>query len=220
MAVLQVSGLQKSFAARPVLRGVSLCLEKGERVALLGPSGCGKTTLLHCVGGIDQADAGEMALCGKPVTGCSSDDMASFRRVHLGMVFQFFHLLPALSAWENVELPLRLLGVGTPERKERVSLMLNRVGLAERAFALPGQMSGGEMQRVAIARALIHKPALILADEPTGNLDSATGEAVLELLREVTQEGGASLLMVTHSADAAEICHRVLKMKDGCLEDA
>ncbi len=220
MPLLEVSSLTKTHADRPILRGVSLSLEPGERVALLGPSGCGKTTLLNCIGGIDRADAGQILLSGRELGQMSSDELALVRRSMLGSVFQFFHLLPTMSAAENIELPLKLTGVAKGDRAARVAALLERVGIAHRATALPGEMSGGEMQRVAIARAVIHRPALILADEPTGNLDSATGAQVLDLLREVSEEQGAALLMVTHSDEAARACHRVLRMRDGVIDHA
>jgi len=219
-AVLQVSSLTKSYAERPILRGVSFQLRPGERAALLGPSGSGKTTLLNCIGGVDRADSGQVILAGSGLHGLDSDALARVRRTHIGTVFQFFHLLPTLTAAENVELPLQLLGVGTVERESRVRALLERVGVAHRASALPSELSGGEMQRVAIARAVIHRPALLLADEPTGNLDSTTGTQVLDLLAEVVRETNAALLMVTHSEEAAKRCERVLRMRDGELIEA
>lgn len=219
-AVLQVASLTKSYAERPILRGVSFQMAARERAALLGPSGSGKTTLLNCIGGVDRADSGEVIVAGSGLHGLNSDGLAQVRRTHIGTVFQFFHLLPTLTAAENVELPLQLLGVGTAERESRVRSLLERVGVAHRAGALPSELSGGEMQRVAIARAVIHRPALLLADEPTGNLDSATGAQVLDLLAEVVRETNAALLMVTHSEDAAKRCERVLRMRDGELIEA
>ncbi len=218
--VLQVASLTKSYAERPILRGVSFQLVAGERAALLGPSGSGKTTLLNCIGGVDRADSGEVIVSGVALHGLDSDGLAQVRRRHLGTVFQFFHLLPTLTAAENVELPLQLLGVGTAEREARVKSLLERVGVAHRAGALPSELSGGEMQRVAIARAVIHRPALLLADEPTGNLDSTTGAQVLDLLAEVVRETNAALLMVTHSEEAAKRCERVLRMRDGELVES
>lgn len=215
MPVLQVDSLVKTYAERPILRGVSFKLEQGERVALLGPSGSGKTTVLNCAGGVDQADSGSIMIAGLALERMSADELAQLRRRHIGTVFQFYHLLPTLSAAENIELPLQLLGVGTRERQARVNELLERVGIAHRAAALPGQMSGGEMQRVAIARAVVHRPALILADEPTGSLDSATGTQVLDLLAEVVEETQAALLLVTHSGEAVKHCQRVLRMQDG-----
>lgn len=215
MPVLAVESLTKAYAERPILRGVSFKLEQGERVALLGPSGSGKTTVLNCVGGVDRADSGGVTIAGSVLSDSSADGLAQLRRRHIGTVFQFYHLLPTLSAAENIELPLQLLGVPMSERESRVRELLERVGISHRAAALPGQLSGGEMQRVAIARAVVHRPSLILADEPTGSLDSATGEQVLKLLAEIVTETKAALLLVTHSTEAVKHCERVLRMQDG-----
>jgi len=215
MPVLEVQSLTKSYAERTILRGVSFNLSQGERVALLGPSGSGKTTVLNCVGGVDRADHGSVTIAGRVLSDLSADGLALLRRTHIGTVFQFYHLLPTLSAAENIELPLQLLGVATSERETRVRQLLQRVGIAHRAAALPGQLSGGEMQRVAIARAVVHRPTLILADEPTGSLDTATGAQVLDLLAEIVQETQAALLLVTHSPEAVKHCQRVLRMQDG-----
>jgi ABC-type lipoprotein export system ATPase subunit len=218
--VLAVSGAFKSYGDRPILRNVSFTMHAGERVALLGPSGSGKTTLLNCIGGVDRPDSGEVLVAGCKLHALVTDGLAEVRRKHLGMVFQFFHLLPTLTAAENVELPLQLLGIPTNERETRVRSLLERVGLTQRAAALPSELSGGEMQRVAIARAIVHKPALLLADEPTGNLDSQTGVAILDLLEDVVRETGAAMLMVTHSKEAAARCQRVVHMKDGALTES
>lgn len=218
--VLQVSALSKSYADRPILRGVSFELAACERAALLGPSGSGKTTLLNCIGGVDRADTGEVIVAGEKLPTLDADGLARVRRTHIGTVFQFFHLLPTLTAAENIELPLQLIGVPAMERESRVRALLERVGVTHRAAALPGDLSGGEMQRVAIARAIVHRPALLLADEPTGNLDSHTGAQVLDLLAEVVAETRAALLMVTHSEEAAKRCQRVLHMRDGELIEA
>jgi len=215
--MLEVRNATKHYAERPILRGVSLTVAKGERVALLGPSGCGKTTLLNCIGGVDRVNGGELLLDGQNMGTLDSDGLSLLRRASIGSVFQFFHLLPTMTAFENVELPLQLNAVPKAERQQRVQALLERVGIAHRAHALPAQMSGGEMQRVAIARAVVHRPDLILADEPTGNLDSTTGTQVLNLLREISEENDAAVLMVTHSEEAAGTCHRVLRMLDGQL---
>ena len=217
-AVLRVEAVTKSYQARRVLNAVSFTLAAGERVALVGPSGCGKTTLLNCLGGVDRVDGGSIRLFDAALEKMGSDELAAWRRKRIGTVFQFFHLLPTLSVAENVELPLQLLNVPARERRERVEGLLARVKIAHRAAALPGQLSGGEMQRVAIARALAHRPGLLLADEPTGNLDSANGENILDLLKELSTESGTALLMVTHSTEAARICHRILHMRDGVIE--
>jgi putative ABC transport system ATP-binding protein len=215
LPVLAVAGVSKNYGARRVLDDVSFVVGAGERVALTGPSGSGKTTLLNCLGGVDRPDAGTITVGGTPVHALNSVALARLRRVQIGTIFQFFHLLPTLSAAENIELPLQLLAVPLADRTERVAAALARVGLAARAEALPGQLSGGEQQRVAIARALVHRPGLILADEPTGNLDSANGANILALLRELSDETGTALVLVTHSEDAAAICHRRIHLRDG-----
>ena len=208
--VLLVNAVSKSYGERAVLHEATFSVAAGERVALTGPSGSGKTTLLNCLGGVDRPDAGTITLLGRRIDELSSDGLARLRREQVGTVFQFFHLLPTLTAAENIELPLQLA-----ERSARIAAALARVGLGARADALPAQLSGGEQQRIAIARALIHRPALILADEPTGNLDSANGENILQLLRELTDETQTALVLVTHSAEAAAICHRQIHLRDG-----
>lgn len=218
--VLEVQSVAKQYSGRPILNGVSFQLAAGERAALLGPSGSGKTTLLNCIGGVDRGDDGDVVIAGFNLRSLDANGLARLRRERIGMVFQFFHLLPTLTAAENVELPLQLLGIATAEREARVRSLLERVGVQHRANALPAELSGGEMQRIAIARAIVHRPALLLADEPTGNLDSHTGAQVLELLAEVVRETQAALLMVTHSEEAARCCDRVLRMLDGRLIEA
>ena len=218
-SALEVLRVTKSYADSTILHEVSFELGKGERVALLGPSGSGKTTLLNCIGGVDKPDAGRVVVAGQELTSLDSDGLAQLRRRSIGTVFQFFHLLTTLTAAENVELPLQLLGVATAEREQRVNELLERVGVTHRANARPAELSGGEMQRVAIARAVVHRPALILADEPTGNLDSATGAVVLDLLASIVEESDAGMLMVTHSEEAARRCTRILRMKDGAFLD-
>jgi ABC-type lipoprotein export system ATPase subunit len=214
-AVLAVSSLVKTYGARRVLDDVSFSVGPSERVALTGPSGSGKTTLLNCLGGVDRPDSGAILLLGKNIATLPSDGLARLRRERVGTIFQFFHLLPTLTAAENIELPLQLLGVPPRERLGRVRALLDRVGLAARAEALPSQLSGGEQQRIAIARALVHRPGLILADEPTGNLDSVNGANILALLRELTDETHTALVLVTHSEEAAAICHRAVHLRDG-----
>jgi len=213
--VLRAVQVSKAYGSRPVLRDVSFDLHAGERLALTGPSGSGKTTLLNCLGGVDRPGSGSIRLHGMALEQLSSDDLARVRRHRVGTVFQFFHLLPTLTAFENIEFPLQLIGVPFEQRRARVQSLLDRVSLAARAQALPAQLSGGEMQRVAIARALVHKPDLILADEPTGNLDSVNGGVVLSLLRDLTEEMGTALVLVTHSLEATRICHRTIHLRDG-----
>lgn len=216
-ALLEVSSVHKAYDGREVLRGVTLTLQAGERLALMGPSGSGKTTLLNCLGGIDRADSGKVLLDGTDLGSLTVDGLAAVRRSRVGSIFQFFHLLPTLTAAENVEFPLQLAGMPAVRRKERVNALLERTGIAHRAAALPSQLSGGEMQRVAISRALINRPALLLADEPTGNLDSASGAAVLDLLEELSDEFNTSLVLVTHSTEATRICHRTIHLKAGVI---
>ncbi len=219
VAVVVVRQVEKSYEGRTVLRGISLTVRRGERVALMGPSGSGKTTLLNCLGGVDRPDHGSIRIGGDTLETLDSAGLARVRRTRVGTVFQFFHLLPTLSAFENVELPLQLNGVPPREREARVRELLARVRVDHRSSARPAQLSGGEQQRVAIARALVHRPAVLLADEPTGNLDSANGMNVLALLRELSDETGTALVLVTHSAEATAICHRTLTLRDGVIAE-
>jgi len=213
--MLTASNLTKSYADRAVLRGVSLTVHAGERLALTGASGSGKSTLLNCLGGVDRPDSGSIRFKNIALETLAADGLTEVRRRDIGTIFQFFHLLPTLTAAENVELPLQLNGIPAAERIERVRSLLERVGVSNRAAAFPNQLSGGEMQRVAIARALAHKPAVLLADEPTGNLDSRNGAIILDLLRELSEETGTALVLVTHSGAAAQICHREIHLRDG-----
>ena len=196
---------------------VDLVLEAGEFLALVGPSGSGKSTLLHLAGGLDQPDSGKVLLNDRDLSAMSAGERAKLRRREIGFVFQFFHLIPTLTVAENVELPLTLDGV-KPE-KGRVDTIIEQVGLGGRSDHLPGELSGGEMQRAAIARALVARPRVILADEPTGNLDSTTGKAVLDVLSAQVEDAGAALLMVTHDTGAAARAQRVLHLKDGHLTE-
>ena len=214
-AVLIAQNIMKAYGERPVLRGVSLEVRAGERLALTGASGSGKSTLLNCLGGVDRPDSGSIRFKNISLETLDADGLTEVRRRDIGTIFQFFHLLPTLTAAENIELPLQINGVAPAERAERVRSLLERVGVARRAEAFPGQLSGGEMQRVAIARALAHKPSVLLADEPTGNLDSRNGAIILELLRELSDETGTALVLVTHSGAAAQICHREIHLRDG-----
>ena len=206
---LQVQGLVRRYGDTPVFAGVDLVLAAGEFVALLGESGVGKSTLLNCIAGLDAADAGQIVVAGTPVGGLAEPDRARLRREHLGFVFQAFHLLPHLSVAENVALPLLLLG--RPD-DARVQALLTAVGLGGLGGRSPAQLSGGQLQRVALARALVHKPALILADEPTGNLDPTTAERMLDVLVAQVRSEGAACLLVTHSAAAAARADRVLRL--------
>jgi ABC-type lipoprotein export system ATPase subunit len=215
--MVQVTHLSKSYQLRPVLQDLSFSIETGQRIALVGPSGCGKTTLLNCLGGIDRGERGSIEIQGFKLEELSSEELTKMRREHIGTIFQFFHLLPTLTVFENVEFPLQLLGIAEATRTKRVMELLERVSLLHQAKALPTQLSGGEMQRVAIARAIVHRPSLVLADEPTGNLDSVNGGKVLDLLAELSNENHITLLMVTHSHEAARICDRIFEMCDGVI---
>lgn len=194
------------------LRGVSLRIPRGELVAVVGPSGCGKSTLLNVLAAVDRADEGEVRVSGHDLVRSAERDLVLLRRRSIGVVFQAFHLMPNLSATENVALPLALDGRREPER---VAELLERVGLAHRAHHHPSELSGGEQQRVAVARALVHRPELVVADEPTGNLDSKSGAEVLELLVGLRREEGATLVMATHDLAAAERADRVVHLVDG-----
>lgn len=206
-------------AEREVLAGVSLTLHAGERVALLGDSGVGKSTLLNLIAGLETADAGQIRVCGQALHELDEAQAARLRAREIGFVFQAFHLLPHLSLWQNVALPLLLAGCSATQARAAALARLGQVGLADRAQDRPGMLSGGEQQRVALARALVHRPRLILADEPTGNLDPSTGAGVLKLFEAAVREQGAALLMVTHSEQAAAIAERRLRLSpDGLAE--
>ena len=215
--MLQASGLTKTFAGQPLFAGVNLRVQAGEVVAVLGESGMGKSTLLNALAGLEPLDAGRVVVGTTDVTALAEADCAHWRRTQLGFVFQAFHVLPHLSVEQNVGLPLLLLGQPAPER---VQAMLAAVGLGGLGPRLPQTLSGGQLQRVAIARALVHRPELILADEPTGNLDPRTAAQVMELLQAQTREQGAALVLVTHSQAAASQADRLLRLTpDGMVED-
>ena len=214
---LKLTAITKSFGEVSVLRGVDLELRSGERVALMGPSGSGKSTLLNCICGIEQVDSGEVRMAGRALGSLKAGELDGLRRESIGYVFQSFHLLPTLSAFENVEFPAQLVGMDKEERIDRVERLLESVGLADRATHLPDALSGGERQRIALARALVHRPALVLADEPTGSLDTENGDQVLKLLKALSIEHGVALLLVTHDHASTRICDRVISMRDGSL---
>ncbi|HET7264806.1 MAG TPA: ABC transporter ATP-binding protein [bacterium] len=198
------------------LRGVSLSVERGRMVSIVGPSGCGKSTLLHLLGGVDVPTEGAVTLLGQDTRALPDARLAKLRLAHVGFVFQRFFLLPMLTAEENVTLPMLEAGVPASARRARAAALLERVGLAGRAGHRPGQLSGGEMQRVAIARALANRPALLLADEPTGELDDATGREIIRLLRDATRDGCA-VVVVTHNAELASLADRQLRMRNGTV---
>ncbi|MCU0293464.1 MAG: ABC transporter ATP-binding protein [Thermoanaerobaculaceae bacterium] len=211
-----VRRLGQGAAAREVLRGIDLVIETGEFAALVGPSGSGKSTLLYLLGGLDRPDAGGVRIGGVDISGVDDDELATLRNRLIGFVYQFHFLLPEFSAVENVLMPLWARGGGT-SREDRAwgAELLGRVGLADKVGKLPKQLSGGEQQRVAVARALVNRPRLLLADEPTGNLDSANAQAVYELFRELNRTLGQTILVVTHDQDWAARSDRVLRLLDG-----
>ncbi len=215
--MLQVRGLAKSYSATPLLQSIDLDVAAGEWVAIVGESGSGKSTLLNIVAGLDRPDRGEVLLDSRALDFSDDDSTALWRRRNVGFVFQAFHLLPYLSVAENVALPLALLGVGAAERERRASALLASVGLGGFGARRPASLSGGEMQRAAIARALVHQPRLVLADEPTGNLDEANARAVLDCLGEAVRGAKAATLMVTHSPVAAARADRVARLAAGRL---
>ena len=201
----------------PVLKHVDFHMEKGEYVAIMGPSGSGKTTLMNIVGCLDQATSGQGILDGQDISKCTDNEMSDLRLHKIGFVFQNFQLLPKQTALENVELPLTYAGIPKKERKERALAALKRVGLEERVDFQPNQLSGGQKQRVAIARAMVNNPRILLADEPTGALDSASGEQVMELFQRLNDEG-VSILMITHDSEIAGYAQRKVVIRDGILK--
>ncbi len=215
--MLAVEGLVKRFGARSVLDGLSLHVAAGEYVAIVGESGSGKSTLLNLIAGLDRPDAGRVAVAGTDLAAMNDEQRTLTRRSKLGFVFQSFHILPHLTVEQNVELPLVLLGVARDLRVERVAELLTAVGLGDRGASMPRELSGGELQRIALARALVHRPALILADEPTGNLDPDTAQTVLQLVAREIRARGACGVLVTHSASAAQSADRILVLDHGKL---
>jgi ABC-type lipoprotein export system ATPase subunit len=218
-SLLQAIALRKSFGGVEAVREASLTVRPGQFVAVMGRSGSGKTTLLHLLAGLERPTAGQILFRDQEVGGLDEDGLALWRRNNVGMVFQAFHLVPTLSAMENVAFPLYPLKLTATERRERAAASLALVGLSNRANHRPSHLSGGEQQRVAIARALVNRPALILGDEPTGNLDSATGNELMALLARLRAETGVALLMVTHDDKVAAAADRVLQMVDGRLSN-
>ena len=218
--MLTIDGLSKRFATRAILDGVCLTLGQGEYVAISGESGSGKSTLLNLIAGLDVADAGSVKIGGEALEGLDEDARTRLRRARIGFVFQAFHILPHLTLAQNVELPLVLLGVGPAERTARTHKLIADVGLRGRESSMPRELSGGELQRGAVARALVHAPALVLADEPTGNLDPDTADIILSLLGTTIRKHGAAGILVTHSEHAAHSADRVLRLEHGRLRAA
>ena len=216
--MIQLDAVTKRFAGKrdvSALRGVTLSIDKGEMVSIVGPSGSGKSTLLNLVGGLDRPTTGEVRVDGKALGGLSDDQLTTVRRDTIGFIFQFFNLLPTLSCLENVGLPLHLRGWPRPRVQERATELLTLVQLAERLSHLPEELSGGERQRVAIARALSIYPPVLLADEPTGNLDTRTGEEILALIRDLHARLGSTVVIVTHDMNVARSCSRTITLRDG-----
>ena len=224
MSFLEATAVVKSYevgtSKLPVLKGLDLSVEKGEMVAVVGASGVGKSTLLHVLGGLDPADSGMIRIGETTVTELPDAQVVAFRNRHVGFVFQFHHLLPEFNALENAEMPMRIARMAGDERSARARELLERVGLGERLTHRPGMLSGGEQQRVAIARALVMNPLILLADEPTGDLDEHTAEALHELLREMHRERGLTSLIATHNPRLAAACDRILRLEDGKLKAA
>ncbi len=220
-AIIRLEDIQKSYfmgnQAIPVLKGITLDIFKNEYVALMGPSGSGKSTLMNILGCLDSPTGGRYILNGKDVSKMPDDDLAEVRNTEIGFVFQQFNLLPRLTAAENVALPLIYAGVPKKERYERAMEALKKVGLEERSHHKSNELSGGQIQRVAIARALVNNPSLLLADEPTGNLDSRTSVEVMEIFGKI-QEAGNTVVLVTHEEDIAHYAHRVVRLRDGLVE--
>jgi putative ABC transport system ATP-binding protein len=214
--MILLEGINRHFGDTPVLRDVTLTIGSGEFVAVMGSSGSGKSTLLNLIGGMDRPDSGHIVIGGDDITRYTDEQLTLHRRKRIGFIFQFFNLLPNITVLENVHLPLLLNGI---DDEQRAADFLGRVGLGEKASAYPYQLSGGEQQRVAIVRALIHDPAIILADEPTGSLDSRTGESIMKLICGVTADSGKTLVLVTHEQHIAAYAGRIVRIRDGSISE-
>jgi putative ABC transport system ATP-binding protein len=219
--IIQVTNLSKVYSGAVTvhaLRDVSMTVARGEMVAIMGPSGCGKTTLLNCLSGIDDASAGTVRIEGVDLASLDDNTRTGYRAKRMGFVFQFYNLLPVLSAAENVELPLLVSGTPAAEARRMALASLDRVGVGELAGQRPSQLSGGQRQRVTIARALVNTPAIVWADEPTGDLDSATADGIMELVQRLNVQEQQTFVIVTHDAGIARRCHRIIYMRDGQIE--
>lgn len=221
--IISAEGVEKTYDTGSVqvnaLRGVDLNVERGEIVSIMGPSGCGKTTLLNCLSGLDDVDAGRVLIDGLVLNDLPDDERSEYRARRMGFVFQMYNLLPVLSAVENVELPLLVSGVSASESRARSLEMLDMVGLADWAQHAPGELSGGQRQRVTIARALVNSPAIVWADEPTGDLDSENAAEIVALIQELNRTNGQTFIVVTHALEVGEKARRIVRMRDGSIED-
>ena len=221
--IIAAKGVEKTYDTGTVkvhaLRGVDLSVRRGEMVSIMGPSGCGKTTLLNCLSGLDEVDAGQVLIDGIVLHDLPDDDRSEYRAHRMGFVFQLYNLLPVLSAVENIELPLLLSGVGSSESRRRSMEMLDRVGLADWSEHTPGELSGGQRQRVTIARALVNKPAIVWADEPTGDLDSETASEIMDLMAQINADDNETFVVVTHSPEVGRRADRIVRMRDGFVVD-
>ncbi len=203
----------------PALRGIDLRVRRGEMVAIMGPSGCGKTTTLNCLSGLDEIDSGAVTVEGQLIHDLPDDERSDYRARRMGFVFQLYNLLPVLTAVENVEMPLLVSGASSKESRQRALDLLDQVGLADRADHLPAELSGGQRQRVTIARALVNRPAIVWADEPTGDLDSETAQEIMDLMTRLNKDSGETFIIVTHSREVGEIADRIVRMRDGLVID-
>lgn len=221
--IIAAHGVHKTFRNDKIevhaLRGVDLNVERGEMVAIMGPSGCGKTTLLNCLSGLDDFDAGEIAIEGTSLRSMNDRTRTRYRAERMGFVFQTYNLLPVITAAENVELPLLVSGVRPAEARKRALAALDQVGLADRVHHRPAELSGGQRQRVTIARALVNNPAIVWADEPTGNLDSKAATDILTVMRDLNRQRGQTLVIVTHDPTIGDLCDRIVRMQDGLIAD-
>lgn len=222
-AVVEIKGLSKSYVRGsqtiPVLEDITFSIDEGEFLALMGPSGSGKSTLLNLIAGIDRADSGSIIIGGVDITALSETELAQWRAANVGFVFQFYNLIPVLTAFENVELPLLLSGLSKKERREHVEMALRVVSLEDRMDHYPGQLSGGQQQRVAIARAVVTDPVILVADEPTGDLDRVSAKEILQLMDRLNTESGKTIIMVTHDPRAAEKAHIIRQLDKGVLHE-
>ncbi len=220
--IIEVFDLVKEYDTGAIvvhaLRGVSLTVKRGEMVAIMGPSGCGKTTLLNCVSGIDDVTSGQVLIEGTDISTLDDNTKTAYRARRMGFIFQFYNLLPVLVAVENVELPLLVSGTSPKEARQRAMAALRQVGLEDWAGHRPAQLSGGQRQRVTIARALVNEPAIVWADEPTGDLDSGTADEIMSLMQQLNREQGLTFVIVTHDSSIAARCHRTIYMQDGSIE--